>query len=229
MSQRICKLPECGKPHRARGLCSTHYNQEHQPEQHAKVEVPCTQCGTIVAKYVSNTRNAFCDYQCRDLYSIEHKIGAFAREAKPKPPKPPKRDLRSPLRRALEDGDHAGVIAAIRECCDVRPSGCWEWQRQLDRRGYPTVVIAATSYFVHRLALEARLRQPLGKQPAHHTCANSFCTNPEHLQPVTAAANVAEMLTRRYMQTRIKDLEAALAAVQPGHPLLAEVGVVSTP
>lgn len=231
MSQRICTVPECGKPMRARGLCSTHYNHEYQPDRHRKVEVPCTYCGTIVAKHVSNTRNAFCDYTCRDLYGIEHKTGAFGREAKPKLPKEPKppRDLRSPLRRALEDGDHASVIAAIRSHCDVRPNGCWEWQRQLDRNGYPTVLIAGASRFVHRLALEAHLRRPLGKQPAHHTCANSFCVNPDHLQPVTAVANMAEMKARRYMESRIKDLEAALAAVQPDHPLLAEVGVVSKP
>jgi hypothetical protein len=182
-----------------------------------------------VAKHVSNTRNAFCDYVCRDLYGIEHKLGAFAREAKPKPPPLPKRGLRSPLRRALEDADHDGVIAAIRADCDIRSSGCWEWQRSLDRNGYPTVNVAGASYFVHRLALEAHLRCSLGKQPAHHTCANSFCVNPEHLQPVTAAANVAEMLARRYMESRIKDLEAALAAVQPDHPLLAEAGLMSKP
>jgi endogenous inhibitor of DNA gyrase (YacG/DUF329 family) len=227
VSQRICTVPECGKPHRARGLCATHYNQTHQPERHAKVEVPCAQCGTPVQKHKTNTRRSFCDYTCRDLYGIENKVGAWSREAKPKVAAP-KRDLRSPLRRALEDGDHAGLIAAIRECCDVRPSGCWEWQRSLDRHGYPTVNVGSTTHLVHRLVLEARLRKPLGKQPAHHACGNSFCVNPEHLQPVTAAANMAEMMARRYMQTRIKDLEAALAAVQPDHPLLTEVGVVST-
>jgi hypothetical protein len=182
-----------------------------------------------VAKHVSNTRNAFCDYACRDLYGIEHKLGAFAQEAKPKLPPPPKRDLRSPLRRALEDADHDGVIAAIRTHCDIRPSGCWEWQRKLHgKSAYPVVGIAGKTLQVHRLSLEARLGQPLGKQPAHHICANQFCVNPDHLQPVTAAENVAEMLARRYMESRIKDLEAALAAVQPDHPLLGEVGVVTS-
>jgi endogenous inhibitor of DNA gyrase (YacG/DUF329 family) len=225
MSQRICKLPECGKPHRARGLCSTHYNQEHQPEQHAKVEVPCTHCGTIVAKHVSNTRNAFCDYACRDLYSMENKLGVWSRPpAQPKPepkPKPP-----TLLRQAFEAGDRPAIIEAIRARCDIRASGCWEWQGKLhSSTAYPVVNIAGKSYQVHRISLEAKLGKRLGKQQSHHMCANQFCVNPDHLQPVTAAANMAEMLARRYMLSRIADLESALRLVQPDHPLLAEVGI----
>lgn len=73
MVQRTCTLPECTKPHRARGLCSTHYNQQHaSPEQrHRKQTVQCTWCKTDCAKYVGQERKyggLFCSLGCRDLW-----------------------------------------------------------------------------------------------------------------------------------------------------------------
>ena len=221
---RTCDVDGCDKPHRARGLCSRHYNQEHQPDRHAKVETLCTSCGAVIVKHPSNTRRPFCDYACRDLYSIEHGIGAYGRTKKVREPKPPA-DLRGPLRRALEDGTGEDVIAVILLDCDVRPSGCWEWKRQLHHSGYATVGIAGRRVQVHRLALEARLGAPLGKQQAHHICANSFCVNPDHLQPVTQHDNKAEMMARGYLESRIRDLESALAIHAPEHPLLRDVGI----
>lgn len=224
MSQRTCTFDGCSNKHWARGMCRTHYNREcYTPEQrHPKVEVACTQCGKILKKHPSKRYRPFCDYTCRDLYSIEHGLGAWGQEKKPKTPPA---DRRGPLRRALEDGDPAAVMAAIKRDCDVRPSGCWEWTRKLHASGYAVVTIAGRMRQVHRLALEAKLGQPLGKQAAHHTCANSFCVNPDHLQPVTHIENAAEMLARRYMEQRIRDLEEALAALDPSHALLGEVGI----
>lgn len=42
---RTCTIDGCDKPHRARGLCATHYNQEHQPDRHKPVTKPCAFCG----------------------------------------------------------------------------------------------------------------------------------------------------------------------------------------
>jgi len=71
--QRTCTLPECRKPHRARGLCSTHYNQQlATPEQrHRKVIVQCTWCKADCPKYVGQERKyggLFCSLACRDLW-----------------------------------------------------------------------------------------------------------------------------------------------------------------
>lgn len=228
MANRTCTTPGCDKVRKSKGLCSSHYNAaKYTPdERYPKSETPCTHCGKVTLKARSNRRRQFCDYACRDLYSMEHGLGAWSQAPAPKEPAP-KVDRRGPLRRALEDGDRDGVIAAVRADCDVRPSGCWEWQRKLHRSGYAAVAVAGRQYQVHRLTLEARLGMPLGEQSAHHVCANTFCVNPDHLQPVTQAANAAEMLARRYMEQRIRDLEAALATVDPRNPLLNEVGVLS--
>lgn len=226
---RTCTMPECDRKNYAKAMCKQHYIKAHREivgrQEHPK-QTPCANCGTVVAKVPDSRYRRFCDLTCRDLYSIEHRIGAWGREKKPTPRPKPTRDLRSPLRRALEDGDTVGVIAAIKADSDARPGGCWEWRRQLHHSGYAKINIAGRSLLVHRLALEARLGAPLGKQPAHHVCANTFCVNPDHLVPVTAAENIAEMLARRYMESRITDLEAALAGHDPSHPLLTEVGVV---
>ena len=70
MVERTCALPECTKPHRARGLCSTHYNLQHStPEQrHRKQTVPCTWCGTDCVKDAGRQRRyqLFCSLACRD-------------------------------------------------------------------------------------------------------------------------------------------------------------------
>lgn len=71
MVQRTCTLPECTKPHRARGLCSTHYNQQHAtPEQrHRKQNVPCTWCKTDCTKDAGREHRygeLFCSLSCRD-------------------------------------------------------------------------------------------------------------------------------------------------------------------
>ena len=223
---KTCTIDGCDKRHQARGLCSTHYNQTHAPGRHRKIEVACTQCGALLLKQKSGKRKPFCDYTCRDLYSMEHKIGAWGQEPKAKPEPKSRRDLRSPIRRAYEDGDGAGLIDAVRADCEVRPNGCWEWQRTYHYSGYAKVIIGKKWHQVHRLTLEAHLGKPLGKQAAHHACANSFCVNPEHLQPVTTRDNTAEMMARTYMESRIRDLESALALHDPNHPLLLEVGVV---
>ncbi len=65
----ICTKDGCTKHLRARGLCGTHYNQAHQPNQHAKKLMPCAYCGTEVLKAASRTNrydHIYCSLQCRD-------------------------------------------------------------------------------------------------------------------------------------------------------------------
>lgn len=139
---------------------------------------------------------------------------------------------RSPIRAAYEDKDWPGVIEGIKARSLITIDGCWEWQGQAKQGKKSGGRYASISwdkakvktYQVYRLALEAKHGKPLGKQAAHHMCANTICVNPEHLQPVTHAQNAAEMLARRYYESRIADLEAALMHAMPHHPLLNEIG-----
>ena len=139
-------------------------------------------------------------------------------------PQAPPKDQRSPLRRAYEDGSPPQFLAEIKRRCEVDTDDCWIWQGVL-KNGYPQIKLGAKTVQVHRLSLEAWMQAPLGSQPAHHICAKPACVNPEHLQPVTHRENVAEMLARQAYISRIRELEAALSDLAPGHPLLALVPV----
>lgn len=214
MDKRTCT--GCGAefiPHHGRQRCCS---AECRKPTHAKVVLSCDHCGGPAIKYKQTKRYArtYCSRECMGR--------GFT--------KPPTRitpavDRRTALRKAIEDdGD---VIGAIKLDCEISPSGCWNWTRRLSRDGYPAVRIAKRDRQVHRLALEAKVGAVLGSQAAHHTCANTRCVNPDHLQPVTHAENNAEMLARKYMVARISQLEEALRSLCPTHPALAEVSVPS--
>lgn len=64
----FCTLEGCGRPRRARGLCSTHYNQQHQPDRHRKVTMDCGWCGADVLKY-AGVQNKYAAAYC----SLEHR------------------------------------------------------------------------------------------------------------------------------------------------------------
>lgn len=71
MVERTCALPECTKRLRARGLCSTHYNQQHQPNRHPKRTVQCTWCKTECVKDAGREHRyggLFCSLACRDRW-----------------------------------------------------------------------------------------------------------------------------------------------------------------
>jgi hypothetical protein len=68
MAQRTCEVEGCTKPHRARGLCATHYNQL-DPNRHRKMTVPCTWCMRPCVKESSRAKRygrLFCSLACRD-------------------------------------------------------------------------------------------------------------------------------------------------------------------
>jgi hypothetical protein len=66
MPQRTCGASGCAKPHRARGLCSSHYNQQYQPDRHRKATVPCGHCGRATLKHASSRyAERYCSLGCR--------------------------------------------------------------------------------------------------------------------------------------------------------------------
>lgn len=62
-----CSIDGCARPHRARGLCGTHYNRAHQPNRHAaRVTVECAGCGIVVEKRPHPQRpRRYCSLTCR--------------------------------------------------------------------------------------------------------------------------------------------------------------------
>ena len=69
MQERTCTIEGCDKPHRARGLCASHWNATYRKDQHR--EVPCTICGTLVVKNApGRKRRPVCSERCR--YRVTH-------------------------------------------------------------------------------------------------------------------------------------------------------------
>lgn len=229
-----CTIDGCERKVRARGLCVNHYNAKHQKKRHAKVLMACAWCGKETLKGSGGGRKygAVCSLECRQWLATPHctlPADHWARwygaaSVWPKPVSAAILALRSPMRAAYEDGDHASMLAAIKSHSDMSPSGCWEWNRSL-KDGYPVVLFGKRWKQVHRLSIEAATGKELGKQAAHHKCANTKCVNPDHLQPVTHRENTAEMLERSYYVARIHELEAALRQAEPRHPLLNQISI----
>lgn len=220
---KVCNVEGCERKHKAKGMCQFHYQKAHQDPRRWMVDVACTHCGTMLRKWQHKDRRPFCDQACYQAYA------AASRPPKPTERPSPPLDMRSPLRRAYEDGHGTEVLRLVRSFCTLNGKGCWEWTRQRSPEGYAFVSWPVGKKKVrtpvHRMTLEAALAAPLGGQPVHHSCANRSCVNPSHLQPVTHSANAAEMLARRYYIDRIRQLESALASCASDHPLLREVGV----
>lgn len=92
MPQRTCGVAGCPNAHRAKGLCSSHYNQQHQPNRHRKSTVRCGQCSKPTVKHVSSRfAERFCSLTCRDLW----------RKATGTNPAPPPGMSWTPRRRAV--------------------------------------------------------------------------------------------------------------------------------
>lgn len=213
MPERTCAVEGCDRPYRAKGLCKKHY-YELRPEKctvegcrrplrargccmthyRALATATARHCEGCGSAFVADQRSRFCSSECRYY------------------------DRRGPMRRAVDNGDPAGIVLAARESSTVTASGCWEWQFAKSIAGYPMIGQGGRGGLVHRHVAAAVAGRDIGKEPVHHKCANPSCVNPEHLQLTTHRENLAEMLKRNFYVRRIAELEAALMELAPDHP-----------
>lgn len=74
-SAKQCNESGCDKLVRARGLCSTHYNQQHLVARHAVVASQCKACGDTVRREARHGRRFVCSVKCRSVLS-DHSGGS---------------------------------------------------------------------------------------------------------------------------------------------------------
>lgn len=92
-------------------------------------------------------------------------------------------------------------------------TGCWEWQRCQDEKGYGIMKSNGRNIKAHRYFFEKHIGKiPMGLQ-LDHLCRNPSCVNPDHLEPVTNAENC-----RRGNNAKLtkKDVRAIQAELQEG-------------
>lgn len=108
----------------------------------------------------------------------------------------------------------------------VDENNCWLLNRKTDNKGYVVFSLNGKYVKLHRYSLHFFEGFDLNsKEQVHHKCANPSCFNPDHLQPVTARENVAEMHERNFYLNEIERLKAELAQALRTIEELQEVSV----
>ena len=72
----------------------------------------------------------------------------------------------------------------------ITPNGCWEWQGFRWKNGYGSSTYRCKTIAAHRLTyLLLKGELPVKPLVLDHTCRNSCCVNPDHLEAVTQYEN----------------------------------------
>ncbi|KKN53704.1 hypothetical protein LCGC14_0599590 [marine sediment metagenome] len=70
-----------------------------------------------------------------------------------------------------------------------KETGCWEWQKCKDDRGYGKMWYNGKSHWVHRLAYALFKGEIPETITVDHSCRVRACCNPYHLELMTVSEN----------------------------------------
>lgn len=71
------------------------------------------------------------------------------------------------------------------------PDECWNWTAYLNDDGYGYFKLNGMPLYAHRVVIVLEGRRLPDKKLVHHTCQNSACVNPKHLQVTDHLVNNA--------------------------------------
>lgn len=94
-----------------------------------------------------------------------------------------------------------------------RKDTCWNWTGT-PRSIYGQFKENGKQEYAHRVAYRLWVGDIGPETVIHHTCGNTRCVRPDHLQAISPSNNTAEMLERRHYQQVIDALQKEVRALK---------------
>lgn len=162
---RICSIPNCDKPAKARGWCSAHYRQQRLLGAPKVTRSACSVDGCTRKHY----GRGYCEVHIRRL---ARNGGTHRVRAAPH--------------------DH---VAALQAALVSDTNDCIDWPYGTAGNVYAPVTITGRTVLAHRYVCEqAHGLPPKGFTDAAHSCGRKRCINPRHLRWATRKQNSHDML-----------------------------------
>ena len=106
------------------------------------------------------------------------------------------RKINTPKAMTLAESEKGVIVARLHKNTTKTAAGCWEWNGARDHKGYGQLKVGKRAQWTHRLAYACLVGDIPPDMTVHHTCANTCCWNPEHLQLLSKAENSKERWAR---------------------------------
>ena len=106
---------------------------------------------------------------------------------------------------------HHSLISPVRHIVNPE-TGCWEWQRGQDGRGYGVMYLDGVRWKAHRLYFTLAYGHYPDGLEIHHACRNRGCVNPGHLQALTPTAHRTDMtpaIARTIRESKARGVDIA--------------------
>lgn len=194
-SLRTCEFDDCGRPHKARGLCYTHWQQWRRGVQLSSIRQYRTQGDACSAGECE--LNPHAHGMCRSHYRQSRSGGDTA-----------------PIRRHFGGVPVATRMEWARREAEVTEAGCWLWPYKVNNYGYGVLRSGAKHLQSHRMSFALWVRPIPNGTVIHHACATRACFNPDHLQAVSSHENLAEMMGRKAYEAEIAALRSRVAELE---------------
>lgn len=162
-----CSIDGCEQKHRARGLCSTHYNR-------------LARTGTTEVSPSAPARHCSVEECGLEHYALGACRGHYRQL---------KRGVRlTPLVERYRVSRSASREERLRAYTSKSPE-CWDWTGPVDAYGYGAIWSNGARAKAHRVAYEIANGSIPPRMQIDHMCGNRRCVRPEHLQVVTNKEN----------------------------------------